>query len=127
MRPDPRTWLFDVIQAAQRVQRFIHGRSYADYLADELLRAGVERQFEIMGEALNQLRRQNPELVENIREHRKIIGFRNLLIHAYATVDDGIVWDITTQKLAPLMVDAQELLARLESQFTGQPPGAGPR
>ena len=116
MQPDPRTWLFDVVQAAQRVQRFVHGRSYEDYRADELLRAGVERQFEIIGEALSQLRRQSPELAEGIREHHKIIGFRNLLIHAYATVDDSIVWDIATQKLAPLMADAQELLARLDDQ-----------
>lgn len=43
MPRDPRTWLFDVSEAAQRVQRFIHGRSYEDYRADELLRAGVER------------------------------------------------------------------------------------
>ena len=69
MRPDPRTWLFDAVQAAQRVQRFIHGRSYEDYLADELLRAGVERQFEIIGEALSQLRRQNPELAPDGRRH----------------------------------------------------------
>lgn len=55
MRLDARAWLFDVVEAAQRVQRFVDGRTHADYLADELLRAGVERQFEIMGEALSQL------------------------------------------------------------------------
>lgn len=113
MPRDPRTWLFDVVQAAQRVQRFIDGRSYADYLADELLRAGVERQFEIIGEALNQLRRHDPALAAGIREHHRIIGFRNLLIHAYATVDDGVVWDIATQKLPLLLEDAQTLLERL--------------
>lgn len=113
MPRDPRTWLFDVDQAAQRVQRFIHGRSYDDYLNDELLRAGVERQFEIIGEALNQLRRHDPALAAEVREHARIIGFRNLLIHAYATVDDSVVWDIATQKLPCLLEDAQALLARL--------------
>lgn len=113
MPRDPRTWLFDVEQAAQRVQRFIHGCSYEDYRANELLRAGVERQFEIIGEALNQLRRHDPVLAAEIREHIRIIGFRNLLIHAYATVDDGVVWDIATQKLPGLMDDVQALLARL--------------
>lgn len=114
MPRDPRAWLFDVDQAAQRLQRFIQGRNYTDYLADELLRAGVERQFEIMGEALNQLRRHDPTLAATIREHHKVIGFRNLLIHAYATVDNGIVWDIATQKLPPLLEDVQTLLARLD-------------
>jgi len=114
MRPDPRVWLFDVVQAAQRAQRFIHGRTYADYQADELLRAGVERQFEIMGEALNRLRREAPDLVEAIQDHHQIIGFRNLLIHAYATVDDAIVWSIAQEKLAPLLADVQALLARLD-------------
>ena len=67
MRPDPRTWLFDMVQAAHRVQRFMHGRTYENYLADELLRAGVERQFEIIGEALSQLRRQHPGIAEHVR------------------------------------------------------------
>ncbi|MCO5117214.1 MAG: DUF86 domain-containing protein [Burkholderiaceae bacterium] len=57
-------------------------------------------------------------MAESIREHRKIIGFRNLLIHAYATVDDGIVWNIVTEKLAP--ADAQELLVRLDRQARGE-------
>ena len=113
MRPDPRAWLFDVAQAAQRVQRFLLGRSYADYLADDLLRSGVERQFEIMGEALKQLRRHDAALAGAIREHHRIIGFRNLLIHAYATVDDAIVWNIAQEKLAPLLADVQDLLAQL--------------
>lgn len=59
-------------------------------------------------------------MAESIREHRKIIGFRNLLIHVYATVDDGIVWSIVTEKLAPLMADAQELLVRLDRQARGE-------
>lgn len=54
-----------------------------------------------------------PALAAEIREHARIIGFRNLLIHAYATVDDGVVWDIATQKLPRLLEDAQALLARL--------------
>lgn len=59
------------------------------------------------------MRRHDAGLAAEIREHVRIIGFRNLLIHAYATVDDSVVWDVATQKLPGLMADVQALLARL--------------
>lgn len=116
---DPRVWLFDVAMAVERVQRFLAHKSFAHYQADDLLRAGVERQFEIMGEALNQLRRHDAALVVDIREHQRIIGFRNVLIHGYATVDDGVVWDIATGMLSRLMADVQALLSRLNALGAG--------
>ena len=66
MPPDPRAWLFDIAEAGQRLMRFISGKTWIDYRDDELLRAGVERQFEIVGEALSQLRRHSPELAAHI-------------------------------------------------------------
>ena len=115
MSRDPRTWLFDIIQAGARAQRFLAGRSWSDYQSDELLRAGTERQFEIIGEALNHIRVHAPDLAGRIREHHKIIGFRNLLIHGYAIVDDAIVWSIATEKLPLLLDDARNLLAELDA------------
>lgn len=115
-QPDPRTWLFDILEAGTRVQRFLGGKTYADYVEDDLLRAGVERQFEIVGEALNRLRKHAPELVGGIGDHARIIGFRNLLIHGYAVVDDAIVWDIASTKLEPLLSDASSLLEQLNRQ-----------
>ena len=115
-QPDPRTWLFDILEAGARVQRFLGDKSYADYVADDLLRAGVERQFEIIGEALNRLRTRAPDLAGSIREHARIIGFRNLLIHGYAIVDDAIVWDISSTKLVPLLTDVSRLLEQLNRQ-----------
>ncbi|NZA28360.1 DUF86 domain-containing protein [Luteimonas sp. SJ-92] len=114
MQRDPRAWLFDVIQAGERVQRFVSKRTYADYQADELLRAGTERQFEIIGEALNRLDRHHPDLTPSIREHQKIVGFRNVLIHGYAIVDDAVVWSTATEKLPTLLEDARKLLAALD-------------
>ncbi len=91
MPPDPRAWLFDVTEASQRLARFIDGKRWDDQRNDELLRAGVERPFEIIGEALNQLRKHSPDLAAHIREHEKIIGFRNILVHGYAVVEDEVV------------------------------------
>ncbi len=57
---DARKYLWDAKHAAERIARFIAGRDFDGYLADELLRSAVERQFEIMGEALGVLRRADP-------------------------------------------------------------------
>jgi uncharacterized protein with HEPN domain len=109
MRPDARTSLYDIAQAGDRLSRFIAGRDWEQYQADELLRAGVERQFEIIGEALNQLRRHFPDLAARIADHEKIIGFRNILIHGYAVVDDAVVWSAATEKLPRLLADVRAL------------------
>jgi hypothetical protein len=67
-----------------------------------MLRAAVERQFEIIGEALSQLARLDESLASRITDHRRIIAFRNILIHGYTDVDDRLVWDIVSTKL-PLL------------------------
>ena len=115
MPRDPRAYLFDVLQAAERVERFIRHKSFEDYVADDLLRAGVERQFEIIGEALNQLQKHDSTLLVDIREHRKIIGFRNLLVHGYAEIDDAVVWSVAIEKLPWLREDAEALLNKLNT------------
>jgi uncharacterized protein with HEPN domain len=110
MRLEARKYFFDIQQAADRIARFCEGKSFDDYRGDELLRSAVERQFEIMGEALSQLARENPELAERIKDYRKIIAFRNILIHAYATVDDRIVWGVVEGNLPALRASLKELL-----------------
>ena len=55
-------YLWDARRAAERIVRFTKGQTYADYLADEMVRAAVERQSEIVGEAFNGLRRADPGL-----------------------------------------------------------------
>ena len=51
MRPDPRKYLWDALRAAERLDSFRQGKSFADYRSDDLLKSAVERQFEIIGEA----------------------------------------------------------------------------
>jgi uncharacterized protein with HEPN domain len=95
-------YLWDAHTAAERIARFTAGRTFDDYVADDLLRAAVERQFEIIGEAFAGLRRNDPLLAERIPDLARIIAFRNVLIHAYATVDDRLVWDVVEQELSAL-------------------------
>jgi uncharacterized protein with HEPN domain len=95
-------YLCDAYTAAERIVRFTIGRTYEDYLDDDMLRAAVERQFEIIGEAFAGLRRVDPVLAAGIRDLPRIIAFRNVLIHAYATVDDRLVWDVVERELTAL-------------------------
>ena len=111
MRVETRACLHDIAGAADLIAEFTAGRRYADYVRDAMLRAAVERQFEIVGEALAQLVKLDIEVAVRISHYRSIIGFRNILVHAYAKVDDRLVWDAVEGKL-PLLRREVGALAR---------------
>ena len=111
MQRDPRKYLWDALHGADLLHEFGEGKSFADYQASALLRSGVERQFEVIGEALNQLSRADPDLANRIPELSRIVAFRNVLIHGYAVVDDGLVWEALVEKLPSLRKVLRELLA----------------
>jgi uncharacterized protein with HEPN domain len=112
MHADAHKLLWDARLAADRVARFIAGKTFADYSRDELLRSAVERQLEVVGEALNQLRRVDPTTAATIDELPRVVAFRNILVHGYATVDDKLVWGVVENHLAPLRATIERLLAQ---------------
>jgi len=99
MQLEAKKYLYDVQQALARIVEFTAGKRLADYRVNAMLRSAVERQFEIVGEALAQLARVDEEIFSSISESKRIIAFRNLLIHGYADVDDRIVWDVVEFKI----------------------------
>ena len=103
-------FLWDARRAAERITRFTAGKTYDDYLDDDMLRAAVERQFEIIGEAFVGLRRIDFSLAAQLRDLPQIIAFRNLLIHGYATIDHQIVWDAIRDDLPRLLVALDQML-----------------
>lgn len=110
MSAEAKKYLWDVREATGRISRFIDGRTFDDYLNDEMLRAAVERQFEIIGEALNQLSKRDPDRAQRIPDLARIVAFRNILIHGYATVDDRLVWGVLEGQLPSLQQCVDELL-----------------
>jgi len=102
--------LHDIGEAAAAIRRFTAGKDFEDYRADELLRSGVERKFEIIGEALNRIQRFDPAALGRIRDYRDIISFRNILVHGYDAVDHRIVWGIIDEDLDRLLEDVNALL-----------------
>ena len=102
MRLETKKYLFDIQRAASLLTEFTAGKSFDAYQGDAMLRAAVEREFEIIGEALAQLARLDAAIAARITDHRRVISFRNILIHGYADVDDRLVWDIVETKLPVL-------------------------
>ena len=94
MQRDPRAFLWDVRESPLAIQGFIAGMDADDYATSDLVQAGVERKFEIIGEALNQLAKRNAPLAARITELPHIVAFRNQLIHSYATVRSHTVWNV---------------------------------
>lgn len=74
----------------------------------------MERQLEILGEALKNLRSADPDTAAAIPDLARIIGMRNVLAHAYAVVDDGVVWEAATARVPALMAIVEGLLADIE-------------
>ena len=112
MRLEVRKYLYDIQKAADLVAEFTAGKQRADYTREAMLRAAVEREFEIIGEALSQLDKIESGVAAQISEHRRIIAFRNILIHGYADVDDRLVWDVVSTKLSILRREVQGLLGQ---------------
>ena len=96
---------------------FVQGKTEADYSADRMLSSAVERQLEIIGEALSQLAKISPDLAMRTPELAQAVALRNRLIHGYTGVDDAIVWRTVRQFLPQL----RERLAALLNELGGPP------
>ena len=113
MRRDPRVVLADIKQAGADIAHFTEGVTGEAYLRERLIQAAVERKFEIIGEALNRLHADHPEIARRIPGLRRIVDFRNLLSHAYDRVIPERVWAYARHDLPELRKIVQTLLAEL--------------
>lgn len=115
MQRDPRAFLWDVREAGLAIQSFTAGMDAAAYSANEMVQSAVERKFEIIGEALNQLSKLDAVLAARIPDLPQVVAFRNQLIHGYAAVNASTVWNVTQNALPLLIEAAQTLLDELGS------------
>jgi uncharacterized protein with HEPN domain len=109
MQRDPRAFLWDTSEAAKAIVGFTSNLDMHGYLSDTMVQAAVERKFEVIGEALNQLSKCNPELAARVPDYKQIVAFRNLLIHGYASVDPETVWNAVQSSL-PVLLQTVSLL-----------------
>jgi uncharacterized protein with HEPN domain len=113
MQHDTRAYLWDVRQAADAILEFIAGIDLKTYTETQVIHAAVERKFQIIGEALNQLSKAAPDLAASIPDLPRIVTFRNVLIHGYAVVEHPRVWRIIQESLPPLRAKVVALLDSL--------------
>jgi uncharacterized protein with HEPN domain len=109
---ETKKYFFDIAEACDLIAQFTTGKTLADYKMDPLLRSGVERQFEIIGEALNQAIQHDPGVTKLVSNSTRIISFRNRLIHGYATVADEVVWGVIEASLPTLSREVKQVLKK---------------
>ena len=110
MQPKTPKLLDDIRDAAAFIREAVWGKTLADYHGDRILRQAIERNFEIIGEAMKRLAQHDPETVARIGDHRQIIAFRNVLIHGYDLVDHQLVWSTIEHQVPALLRDIGVLL-----------------
>jgi len=101
--------LTDILQAIEEIDLFFEGsRSFETYQGDLKLRKAVERELEIIGEAMNRLL----ELDSNVEitDSRKVVNLRNRIIHGYDKVVDEVIWGVLSKHLPNLKTEVIQLL-----------------
>ena len=110
MLPESTKFLTDILEACERIVAYTGGKIRDEFLVDTQLRDAVNWNFTIVGEALGQLHKLDATTAEQITEWRRIIAFRNQLIHGYGVIKNEITWDIIEKKLPVLRIDVRRLL-----------------
>ena len=110
MDNDIKTWLYDVLNAIIEIESFFNDttKEFAKYQNDLRTKRAVERNVEIIGEALNRILKLDETIV--ISNSRKIVDTRNRIIHGYDTVSDDVIWGIVIRHLPILRTEIQTLL-----------------
>lgn len=114
MRPDTPAYLWDAREAASRALLIVAEHSEQDYLADWIRQAAVERQIEIIGEALNRVRRSDEGVALCIPDLDMIVATRNVIVHQYDDVDHRRVWAMLKNDVPSLVGALDALLAEVD-------------
>jgi uncharacterized protein with HEPN domain len=115
MQHEIKKYLFDIQTSIDSIFGFLGSqRDFNVYLSNKLLRRGVERELEIIGEAAKNLLKINNAI--NIENARKIIDLRNFISHGYDKVDDTIIWGIINKHLPLLKKQVENLLENYDKE-----------
>ena len=115
MQPNAFKLLEDIRDACAFVLECVAAKTLDDFSKDRLLYQAVERNFEIMGEALNRLKKKHPRAAAKIGDFPRIVAFRNILIHGYDIIDREIVWRVIHDNLPSLKCEVENLLSQPEN------------
>src|SRR5713226_9357846 len=102
MQPNSAKLLEDIRDAAAFILEVTGMRTKGEYVQNRLMRQAVERNFQIIGEAINRLTKLDPETAARVGEIPRIIAFRNIIVHGYDTLDHEVVWYVISGELPGL-------------------------
>ena len=109
MTDQHKKYLSDIDLAIELIEEFTSSiADFEEYCSDLKTQSAVERQLSIIGEAVNKYEKLSPE--STLDNARKIVGFRNRLIHTYDAIDNSIVWAIIKKHLGPLKTEISKKL-----------------
>lgn len=101
-------YLHDINESIVSIQDFLgDNRSFNDYKSNKLLKRGIERELEIIGEAISKILKIDDTI--NISDSRRIVDLRNWIIHGYDRVDDVIIWGIISRDIPLLKKQIEKL------------------
>lgn len=105
-------WLYDVKLAIDEIDSFFHDnpKDFFQYQQNIILKRAVERNLEIIGEAINRVIKRDETFTEKISEARAIVGLRNQVIHAYDNISDENIWSILINHLPKLKQEIEFLI-----------------
>lgn len=110
MTNEEKKLLTDIIVAISSIDDHLDGRRVLEeYVNNKTKRRAVERELEIIGEAVNKLLKINPAL--EISYARQIVDLRNKVIHAYDNVNDTVIWSVVMNHLPKLKLEVSMLLS----------------
>jgi uncharacterized protein with HEPN domain len=102
--------LYDIKIAAEEIDSFFktESRDFKNYKGNSLLKRAIERNLEIIGEAMTRILKEDPDFY--LENAKRIIGLRNQIIHGYDTVSDESIWGIITIHLPKLKTEVDSLI-----------------
>ena len=104
------TWLFDILNSIDEIESFFEGKpkNFIEYQKDIKTKRAVERNLEIIGEAVSRILKEKPDF--KIENSKNIVGTRNRIIHSYDNIADDMIWSILINSLPKLKVEIKTLL-----------------
>ncbi|MFV0565488.1 MAG: DUF86 domain-containing protein [Flavobacteriaceae bacterium] len=105
-------WLYDIKISIEEIESYFFDNlfDFFEYRKNIMLKRAVERNLEIIGEAVNRILKREPNFNQKISEAKSIIGFRNQVIHAYDNISDENVWSILLNHLPKLKEEIEALI-----------------
>jgi uncharacterized protein with HEPN domain len=105
-----KVWLYDILQSINEIDGYYENKpkSFEQYVDDTKTKRAIERNLEIIGEAVNRILKKDKNFTLDNSE--KIIGTRNRIIHGYDKVSDDLIWSIVINHLPKLKSEVELLL-----------------